>query len=220
MLVSLTDITKDYWVGERQLHVLRGVSFGIEQGELVAIMGPSGSGKSTLMHILGCLDVPTAGEYQLDGENISSMGAKDLVKIRRLKIGFIFQSFNLLPRLTAWQNVALPLVYSGASNREHRAREMLKKVGLGDRAHHRQNALSGGEMQRVAIARALINDPKIILADEPTGNLDSVTGAEIMQLFHTLHEQGRTIIMVTHDGHLAQQANRIIGMHDGSIIHA
>lgn len=216
-LLALDDIDKIYTLGGRQLRVLNQVSFRVESGEFVAIMGPSGSGKSTLMHIIGCLDQPSAGSYVLDGVDVTAASAGALVGIRRSNIGFVFQNFHLLPRLSALGNVELPLLYSGVSRRREKASDMLAKVGLKDRSKHRPRELSGGEQQRVAIARALVNDPKVILADEPTGNLDSASGAEIVRLFQELHRQGRTIILVTHDATVAQSAQRRILIHDGKV---
>jgi putative ABC transport system ATP-binding protein len=219
-LLELNDITKTYSLGTLRLDVLRGVSMTIDEGEFVAIMGRSGSGKSTLMNIIGCLDVPSSGTYVLDGETVSSLKPHELVQIRLKKIGFIFQNFNLLPRLSAVKNVALPLLYHRHAVSSNRAIELLERVGLAGRARHRPAELSGGEMQRVAIARALINDPKVVLADEPTGNLDSRSGVDILNIFHDLNQQGKTILMVTHDKDLAEMANRIITIHDGVITNA
>ncbi|MBI4415306.1 MAG: ABC transporter ATP-binding protein [Candidatus Kerfeldbacteria bacterium] len=216
-MLELAAIEKAYTLGGRTLHVLNQVSFHIEAGEFVAIMGPSGSGKSTLMHIIGCLDQPTAGVYRLDGVDVTAAHARALVGMRRSSIGFVFQNFHLLPRLSALHNVELPLLYSGVPHRREKALALLAKVGLADRAKHRPRELSGGEQQRVAIARALVNDPKVILADEPTGNLDSASGAEIVRLFQELHRQGRTIILVTHDATVAQSAQRLIHIHDGRV---
>jgi putative ABC transport system ATP-binding protein len=212
-------LTKIYRMGEIEIHALRGVSFTVRAGELLSIMGPSGSGKSTLMNIIGCLDQPTSGHYHLDGEDISRLEDDRLASIRNHKIGFVFQSFNLLARTTALQNVELPLVYAGARNRRKRAQAALEAVGLGDRLHHRPNELSGGQQQRVAIARAIVNEPAIILADEPTGNLDSQSGAEIVALFQQLNrERGLTVIFVTHDTHISHHTGRIIYLNDGQII--
>lgn len=222
-LLELAEISKSYVLGAVRLDVLRDVSMTVNEGEFVAIMGRSGSGKSTLMNIIGCLDVPTTGRYALDGEIVSALRPHQLVSIRLKKIGFIFQNFNLLPRLTALKNVELPLVYSrysGEGGTSHRAFDMLERVGLSNRARHRPTELSGGEMQRVAIARALINDPKVILADEPTGNLDSRSGVDIMNIFRDLNQQGKTIIMVTHDQDLASIAHRVITIQDGTITNA
>jgi len=218
-LLRCVGLGKTYDLGTQKLQVLREVDLGIEPGEYVAIMGPSGSGKSTLMNILGCLDTPTSGRYELDGEQVAGMNEDQLADIRNRKIGFVFQTFNLLPRQSAQANVALPLVYSGvpASKRRQLALEALQAVGLGERAGHRPNELSGGERQRVAIARALINRPSIILADEPTGNLDTRTSVEIMKLFGELHRAGNTIILVTHEPDIAEYAHRVVRLRDGVI---
>jgi putative ABC transport system ATP-binding protein len=218
-LLRCVGLGKTYDLGTQKLQVLREVDLGIEPGEYVAIMGPSGSGKSTLMNILGCLDTPTSGRYELDGEQVAGMNEDQLADIRNRKIGFVFQTFNLLPRQSAQANVALPLVYSGvpASKRRQLALEALQAVGLGERAGHRPNELSGGERQRVAIARALINRPSIILADEPTGNLDTRTSVEIMKLFGDLHRAGNTIILVTHEPDIAEYAHRVVRLRDGAI---
>ncbi len=218
-LIEIQDVTKVYEMGEMEVRALRGVSLHISPGELMSIMGPSGSGKSTLMNILGALDIPTAGLYMLDGEDVGRMSDDQLADIRNRKIGFVFQSFNLLPRTSALANVELPLVYGGVSNRRERAKQALELVGLGDRLHHNPNELSGGQQQRVAIARALVNNPSIILADEPTGNLDSKSGAEIMRIFQALNdEQGMTIIFVTHEPDIAEHTRRIVRLQDGRII--
>ncbi len=218
-LIHIESITKTYDMGAEKVHALRGASIDIEKNEYVAIMGPSGSGKSTLMNILGCLDTPTSGLYQFKGVNVSDMDDNDLASIRNKEIGFVFQTFNLLARSTSLHNVELPLIYAGASSAERRKRaeKALEDVGLGDRMMHKPNELSGGQRQRVAIARALVNNPAIILADEPTGNLDSKTGEEIMQLFSELHQRGNTIILVTHEEYIAEHAHRIIRLFDGMI---
>lgn len=219
-MLKVEMLNKYYVNGEMKLHALKNINFEIGKGEYVAIMGSSGSGKSTMMNILGCLDREFEGEYTLDDIKISQIDEKDISKIRNLKIGFVFQAFNLLPKLTALQNVELPLVYAGVhkNEREKRAKEMLEKVGLGERIHHKPNELSGGQKQRVAIARALINNPAIILADEPTGNLDSVSEKEIMELFTELNSQGKTIIIVSHEPEVAQYVRRILLFKDGEII--
>src|SRR3972149_430868 len=218
-VVSATDLTKVYKMGDVEVHALRGLSLKVKRGEVMAIMGPSGSGKSTLMNILGCLDRPTSGSYELDGESVANLDDDQLADIRSRKVGFIFQTFNLLGRTTALDNVELPLRYAGASNgRGERARKALEAVGLGDRLHHRPNELSGGQQQRVAIARALVNKPAIILADEPTGNLDSKAGEDIINLLLGLNKtQGVTLIIVTHDQDIAAQTNRIVTIRDGQI---
>jgi putative ABC transport system ATP-binding protein len=206
-------------MGDEVLHVLKGIDLTIEKGEYVALMGPSGSGKSTLMNLLGCLDTPTSGEYWLNGEDVSELSDDQLAEIRNREIGFVFQTFNLLPRSTALDNVALPLVYAGMSSKDrtNRAREVLTDVGLADRMTHRPNELSGGQRQRVAVARALVNKPSLILADEPTGNLDTKTSLEIMALFDEIHALGNTLIVVTHEEDIAQYAHRIIRLNDGLI---
>ncbi|KAA0208485.1 ABC transporter ATP-binding protein [Ignavibacteria bacterium CHB1] len=218
-LIELKDIVKLYIMGAEQLYALNGVSLGIDRNEYVAIMGPSGSGKSTLMNIIGCLDTPTSGEYLLNGRNVSEMEDDELADIRNKEIGFVFQTFNLLPRINALYNVELPLIYSGIpkSKRIEMAEQALVSVGLADRMLHKPNELSGGQRQRVAIARALVNNPSIILADEPTGNLDTKTGDEIMMLLSDLHEKGNTIILVTHEEDIANHADRIIKIRDGVI---
>ncbi len=219
-VIALRDVVKTYRSGALEVHALRGVSFTLARGEYVAIMGPSGSGKSTLMNLIGCLDRPTSGTYELDGIEVGRLGDDALAAIRLKKLGFVFQGFNLLARTSALKNVALPLFYAGLSTRERDriAARVLMEVGLGDRAAHRPSELSGGQQQRVAIARALVNDPAVLLADEPTGNLDSATSADIMGLFAQLSEQGRTIIMVTHDPETARHARRVIRVRDGSIV--
>jgi len=218
-LIDTQDIWKTYVMGSEEIHALRGVSIGIERGEYVAIMGPSGSGKSTLMNLIGCLDTPSKGSYLLNGKQVSQMNDNELARIRNQEIGFVFQTFNLLPRATALQNVELPLVYAGVQgkDRNQRARAALDKVELTSRMGHRPNELSGGQRQRVAIARALVNNPSILLADEPTGNLDSKTGSEIMSLFARLHESGNTIVLVTHEAEVAAFARRTIHIRDGKV---
>ena len=218
-VIEIKDIKKIYAMGEVDVPALDGVSVQIEEGEMVAITGPSGSGKSTLMNIIGCLDTPTSGEYFLDGLDVSKMGDDEQAVIRNKKIGFVFQQFNLLPRTAAIDQVELPMVYAGAKDRHARALDALQSVGLGERTHHRPNELSGGQQQRVAIARALVTNPSIILADEPTGNLDSKSGAEIMGIFKKLNaEKGMTVILVTHDPTIAAQAQRSIQMRDGHVV--
>ncbi len=218
-LIATVDLWKTYQMGAEEIHALRGVSLEIEKGEYVAIMGPSGSGKSTLMNLIGCLDTPSKGSYLLNGKQVSQMNDNELARIRNEEIGFVFQTFNLLPRATALRNVELPLVYAGvaAKEREQRARAALEKVELGGRMTHRPNELSGGQRQRVAIARALVNNPSILLADEPTGNLDSKTGIEIMTVFERLHKAGNTIVLVTHEADVAAYAYRAIHLRDGQI---
>ena len=218
-IIHINQITKSYIMGRQVLPVLKGVSLDIFKSEYVALMGPSGSGKSTLMNILGCLDTPTSGLYILNGNDVSQMNDNDLAEIRNKEIGFVFQQFNLLPRLTALENVALPLVYAGLSKkmRNKKAMEVLDMVNLSDRSHHKPNELSGGQSQRVAIARALVNDPAIILADEPTGNLDTKTSYEIMEIFGRIHNAGNTVILVTHEEDIANHAHRIIRLRDGVI---
>ena len=218
-LIILNDIGRKYVIGTEVIHAIKSVSLSINKGEFVALMGPSGSGKSTLMNILGCLDTPSKGEYTLNGINVSHMTDNELAEVRNKEIGFVFQTFNLLPRNTALDNVALPLVYAGVSKekRIERAKKNLEHVGLGNRMDHKPNELSGGQRQRVAVARALINDPSIILADEPTGNLDTKTSVEIMGLLEEIHSRGNTIILVTHEEDIAQHAHRIVRMRDGLV---
>ncbi len=219
-VINMTNITKSYEMGTQVVHALRGVDVSIKKGEMVAIMGPSGSGKSTLMNIIGCLDVPSSGEYHLDQIDVSTMDDDEQARIRNKRIGFVFQQFNLLPRTSALKQAALPLMYSGysLSERNQRAREALEQVGLGDRTDHRPDELSGGQQQRVAIARAIAANPSIILADEPTGALDTKTGEEILDLFEEFNKQGMTIIMVTHDPEVAERAERTIWLRDGLIV--
>lgn len=219
VIIEMKNITKTYIVGLEQVHALRGISLTVRKNEYIAVMGPSGSGKSTLMNIIGCLDTPTTGMYLFNGINVSDMDDNQLARIRNKEIGFVFQTFNLIPRANALHNVELPLIYANVpkSERRERAKQALINVGLGDRVNHKPNELSGGQRQRVAIARALINNPSIILADEPTGNLDSKTGEEIMQLFEELHKSGNTIILVTHEEYIAEHAKRIIRIRDGMI---
>jgi putative ABC transport system ATP-binding protein len=219
LVIEIEGVTKLYQMGSETIHALCGVALTIRRNEYLAIMGPSGSGKSTLMNMLGCLDTPTAGRYEFSGKNVATMEDDELAEIRNREIGFVFQTFNLLPRSDALHNVELPLIYAGLPKEERieRARQALEDVGLGDRVHHRPNELSGGQRQRVAIARALVTRPSIILADEPTGNLDSKTGVEIMALFEVLYEKGNTIIVVTHEEDIARHARRIVRLHDGLI---
>lgn len=218
-LIDIKDIKRDFQLGNETINVLKGIDLQINKGEYVALMGPSGSGKSTLMNILGCLDTPTSGTYILNNKDVSQMHDDDLAEIRNKEIGFVFQTFNLLPRTTALDNVALPMVYAGYSKaeRNERAKEVLTQVGLSDRMDHQPNQLSGGQRQRVAVARALVNKPSIILADEPTGNLDSKTSVEIMNLFNDIHKNGNTVILVTHEEDIARYAHRIIRLKDGLI---
>ena len=218
-LIDLRDIYKIYQMGSTQINALDGLDCKIEKGEYVALMGPSGSGKSTLMNIIGCLDTPSKGVYSLNDNNVSDMTDDELASIRNIEIGFVFQSFNLVPRTSAIENVSLPLIYAGVSKKERleRAQKVLEKVGLGDRADHKPNELSGGQRQRVAIARALINNPSIVLADEPTGNLDSKSSLEIMNLFGKIHQEGNTVVMVTHEEDIAKYAKRTIRMIDGKL---
>lgn len=218
-IIHLEQIQKSYYMGKQALPVLKGISLDIFKNEYVALMGPSGSGKSTLMNILGCLDTPTSGQYILNGHDVSKMPDNALAEVRNKEIGFVFQQFNLLPRLTAAENVALPLVYAGLNKkaRTEKAMHVLDMVNLTDRSHHKPNELSGGQCQRVAIARALVNDPSIILADEPTGNLDTKTSYEIMEIFNTIHQNGNTIVLVTHEEDIANHAHRIVRLRDGVI---
>jgi putative ABC transport system ATP-binding protein len=219
VVIDIENITKHYVMGEETVHALRGVTLQIRRGEYLAIMGPSGSGKSTLMNMLGCLDTPSSGKYLFNKKDVSIMNDDELAAIRNHEIGFVFQTFNLLPRSTSLKNVELPLIYAGidSETREHKAAQVLRDVGLGERMHHKPNELSGGQRQRVAIARALVNEPSIILADEPTGNLDSRTGEEIMQLLENLYQNGNTIILVTHESDIARHARRIVHLRDGLI---
>lgn len=219
IIIDIQDINRNFKLGSEVLKVLKGVTLQIDKGDYVALMGPSGSGKSTLMNILGCLDTPTSGQFLLNGQDVSKMKDDDLAEIRNKEIGFVFQTFNLMPRTTALDNVTLPLVYGGVSKKERddRALEVLNQVGLGDRTDHHPNQLSGGQRQRVAVARALVNNPAIILADEPTGNLDTKTSLEIMALFDEIHAKGNTVILVTHEEDIAEYAHRIIRLRDGVI---
>jgi putative ABC transport system ATP-binding protein len=218
-IIKLEEIKKDYYMGSQAITVLKGISLDIFKNEYVALMGPSGSGKSTLMNILGCLDSPTGGKYILNGKDVSKMPDDDLAEVRNSEIGFVFQQFNLLPRLSAAENVALPLIYAGVSKklRIERALEALDKVGLADRSHHKSNELSGGQIQRVAIARALVNNPAILLADEPTGNLDSKTSVEVMEIFGKIRAAGNTVILVTHEEDIAAYAHRVVRLRDGMV---
>jgi putative ABC transport system ATP-binding protein len=219
-VIALQDVRKTYTNGTLSVEALRGINLSISSGDYVAIMGPSGSGKSTLMHILGCLDVPTEGRYLLAGEDVSRLTEDELANIRNRRIGFVFQQFNLLPSLNAWRNVELPLCYAGVSRPERKARAMaaLERVGLSDRVEHRPAELSGGQQQRVAVARALVTDPALILADEPTGNLDSVSTDDVLGLLDELHEAGRTIVLITHEGDVARRAGRVVRIHDGGLV--
>ena len=221
-VILLREITRDFKLGGQTVHVLKGIDLDIQRGEYVALMGPSGSGKSTLMNLLGCLDTPTSGTYVLADRDVSRMGEQELAEVRNQEIGFVFQTFNLIPRQTALDNVALPLVYAGIGKEERleRAAEVLRSVGLGDRMHHQPNQLSGGQRQRVAIARALVNKPSLILADEPTGNLDSTTSDEILRLFDEIHAAGNTLVVVTHEEEVARHAKRVIRLRDGIIADA
>jgi len=218
-VISLKDIKKNYYLGKEAVPVLKGINLEIMKNEYVALMGPSGSGKSTLMNILGCLDTPTSGQYILNGKDVSRMADDDLAQVRNEEIGFVFQQFNLLPRLSALENVAVPLIYAGVAKKERleRAAVILEKVGLQERGHHRPNELSGGQCQRVAIARALINNPSLILADEPTGNLDTKTSIEIMELFENIQSSGNTVILVTHEEDIAEHAHRTVRIRDGVV---
>ena len=218
-LIRVQDVWKTYQVGDQQVHALRGLSLDVEKGEYTALMGPSGSGKSTLMNMLGCLDTPTSGKYHLAGEDVGTLDDDALADIRNRRIGFVFQTFNLMPRYTALENVALPMVYAGrgAAERTARAQDVLHQVGLGDRMDHRPNELSGGQRQRVAVARALVNRPDLLLADEPTGNLDTKTSIEIMALFEEIHAAGNTVIIVTHEEDIAAHTHRIVRLRDGVV---
>ena len=218
-IIELKELRKSYFMGTNMLEVLKGISLNIFKNEYVALMGPSGSGKSTLMNIIGCLDTPTSGNYILNGTDVSKMSDDDLAEVRNTEIGFVFQQFNLLPRLSAAENVALPLIYAGTGKKERmdRAMEALKKVALADRSHHKPNELSGGQIQRVAIARALVNNPAILLADEPTGNLDSKTSVEVMDIFSAIQAAGNTVVLVTHEEDIAAYAKRVVRLRDGVI---
>jgi putative ABC transport system ATP-binding protein len=220
-LIRVSGLTREYEMGAETVYALRGVDMDLRRNEYVAIMGPSGSGKSTLMNLIGCLDSPTSGEYWLNGMEVSQMPDDELARVRNREIGFVFQTFNLLPRASALHNVELPLIYAGVSGKErrHHAARALERVGLGDRMQHKPNELSGGQRQRVAIARALVNDPSILLADEPTGNLDSSTSSEIMAVFEELYHQGQTVVMVTHEANIAEHARRVVTLLDG-VVHS
>lgn len=217
LILNMKGINKSYYMGEEEQHVLKDIELSVDTGEFIAILGPSGSGKSTLMNLIGCLDVPTSGSYILNGEQVENLDEAEMAVVRNQEIGFVFQQFQLLPRLSALENVELPLIYSGVPEKERRklATEMLNKVGLSDKLKNRPNQLSGGQQQRVAIARALVTQPTIILADEPTGALDQKTGLQIMDLFKTLHSEGKTIVMITHDEHIAMQSQRVVRILDG-----
>ena len=219
-MIQMNEVTKTYQMGDEEVKALDGATLSIADGDFVAIVGPSGSGKSTLMHIIGCLDVADSGEYILDGQPIEDYSEEELAHIRNRKLGFVFQNFNLLPKLSALENVELPLVYQGVHNKERRRRatQALERIGLGDRLHHKPTELSGGQQQRVAVARAIVTQPSVILADEPTGNLDQKTGQEIISLFHELNQSGNTIVLITHDEHIASQAGRTIRMLDGRVV--
>jgi putative ABC transport system ATP-binding protein len=219
MLIELRSITRTYRMGSVDVHALRSIDLDVERNDYLAITGPSGSGKSTLLNILGCLDSPTSGRFVLEGRDVSQLSDRQLSQVRNAFVGFVFQTFNLLPRATALHNVEIPLIYAGlpGGRRRRMAREALERVGLGDRTHHRPNELSGGQRQRVAIARAIVNTPSLLLADEPTGNLDSDTGSEIMQVLDELHRAGNTILLVTHEGYIAEHARRLIQLHDGRV---
>lgn len=218
-IIRLEEIEKSYFMGNQAIPVLKGITLDIFKNEYVALMGPSGSGKSTLMNILGCLDSPTGGRYILNNKDVSKMADDELAEVRNTEIGFVFQQFNLLPRLTAAENVALPLIYAGINRKERieRSMEALRKVGLEDRSHHKSNELSGGQIQRVAIARALVNNPSLLLADEPTGNLDSITSVEVMELFGKIRQGGNTVVLVTHEADIARYAHRVVRLRDGMV---
>lgn len=218
-IIRLEEIEKSYFMGNQAIPVLKGITLDIFKNEYVALMGPSGSGKSTLMNILGCLDSPTGGRYILNNKDVSKMADDELAEVRNTEIGFVFQQFNLLPRLTAAENVALPLIYAGINKKERieRSMEALRKVGLEDRSHHKSNELSGGQIQRVAIARALVNNPSLLLADEPTGNLDSITSVEVMELFGKIRQGGNTVVLVTHEADIARYAHRVVRLRDGMV---